>query len=299
MTQLAGKLSCSDDQTNSNGSMNSGNCCSEPIKLATFLDYLRTILLSTVFLGLAKKNNVDFTRKRKLTFVDSFGLLINLVRTSAQTALDRFFPLFGDHSTSVSQQAFSKARQKIRWQSCQYLMKETVKQIYQYGTKTRHGFIVLAVDGSKIQLPSDPNLKQIFGTLGSNESASTAQSSVIFDVLNGFIIDANCQPLCVDERTLAIEHLNQLNQIGNKNKFLVLFDRGYPSFELIKHCVSNDITFLMRVKSKFNCEIDNLTLGCHNFTLAKNNEESIRVIVIKFKLPKSGEIETLITNLFD
>jgi hypothetical protein len=300
MTQLAEKQTCSEEQTNSSGSMNSNNCSREPITLKTFVDYLRTILFSTQFLEQAKKNYSCFTRKRKLTLVTMFSLLINLVRTSSQTCLDRFFQLFGDSSTtSVSQQAFSKARQKIDWHSCQLLFRETVKRIYQHAIITWHGFNVLAIDGSKIQLPSDPKLKAIFGTVGRNDSAPTAQSSVLYDVLNGYIVDANCQPMSVDERTMAIEHLEQLKEISSNYKNLVLFDRGYPSFELIKKCVSMDITFVMRVKTKFNCEIDNLPLGCHNFILQKNHEESIKVRVIKFKLPKSKETETLITNLFD
>jgi hypothetical protein len=159
-----------------------------------------------------------------------FCLLINLVRTSSQTSLDRFFQILGDSSTVVSQQAFSKARQKIDWHSCQSLFRETVKPIYQHGIKTWHGFIVLAIDGSKIQLPSDPQLKFIFGTVGRNDSAATAQSSVLYDVLNGYIVDANCQPMSVDERTMAIEHLEQLDEIGSNYKKLVLFDRGYPFY---------------------------------------------------------------------
>jgi hypothetical protein len=279
--------------------MNDNNCGTDPIKLTTFVDCLRAILFSPLFWEQAKKKNSDFTRKRKLPLATLFCILINLVRTSSQTALDRFFQILGNTSTSVSQQAFSKARQKINWHSCKFLFRETVKPIYQHCVKTWHGFVVLAIDGSKIQLPSDPKLKDIFGTVGRNDSAVTAQSSVLYDVLNGYVLDANCQPISVDERTMAMEHLEQLEEICPNHKKLILFDRGYPSFDLIKECIFNDTTFVMRVKTKFNCEIDNLALGCNNFILEKNNEESIKVRVIKFKLPKSEETETLITNLFD
>jgi hypothetical protein len=299
MTQLAEKLSCSEEQTtNSNGSVNSDNVYKKPITLAEYVDYLRIILFSTLFLELARKKVTDFTRNRKLSFVGIFGLLINLIRTSTQTALDRFFDIIGD-TRYISQQAFSKARQKIRWQSCQYLMREMVKRIYQYRTKTWHGYRLLAIDGAKIQLPTDKLLKLAFGTLGKNGSAVTAQSSVLYDILTGIIIDAILQPSWVDERTLAMEHLKQLQEMRCDYKDLVLFDRGYPSFELIQFCEYNGITFIMRVKRKFNTDIDKLALGCHNFNLKNKNEKPIRVRVIKFKLPKSGETETLITNLFD
>jgi hypothetical protein len=302
MSQLAEKLSSSEDQTTSQESMNNNNgSINSPITLVSLVDYIRLILFSKGFLELAKKNDTDFTRKRKLVFVDIFSLLINLVKTSTQIALLRFFLIVAEDSgqISVSQQAFSKARQKIRWESCQHLMRETVKHIYKFKKKTWRGYHLLAIDGSKIQLPSDRKLKRIFGTLGKNDSAATAQSSVLFDVLNGYVLDAILQPLSVNERTMAIEHLKQMKEIGTNQKFLVIFDRGYPSFELIQHCILNSVTFIMRLKSKFNCEIDKMGLGCHNYKLTKNNEEPINVRVIKFKLPNSGETETLITNLFD
>jgi hypothetical protein len=53
----------------------------------------------------------------------------------------------------------------------------------------------------------------------------------------------------------------------------------------------------MRLRRKFNTSIDKMSLGCHNFILTQDTK-SIKVIIIKFKLPK-GEIETVITNLFD
>ena len=52
--------------------------------------------------------------------------------------------------------------------------------------------------------------------------------------------------------------------------------------------------FLFRLRSKFNVEIDKLSLGSHIIKMYDN----IDVRIIKFELP-SGEIETLMTNLFD
>ena len=52
--------------------------------------------------------------------------------------------------------------------------------------------------------------------------------------------------------------------------------------------------FLFRLRSKFNTEIDALPLGSHLITMY--GDLSLRIV--KFELP-SGEIETLLTNLFD
>lgn len=51
---------------------------------------------------------------------------------------------------------------------------------------------------------------------------------------------------------------------------------------------------LFRLRYKFNAEIDELPLGSHEITMY----DKIKVRIVKFVLP-SGEIETLLTNIFD
>ena len=78
-------------------------------------------------------------------------------------------------------------------------------------------------------------------------------------------------------------------------KELILFDRGYPSFELIKELLEAKIHFLMRVRSKFSIVIDKLSEGDHFIDL-EHGGEKIYVRVIKFQLD-GGEKETLITSI--
>ena len=82
----------------------------------------------------------------------------------------------------------------------------------------------------------------------------------------------------------------------NLNDALFIFDRGYASMQLMKAITSEEINayFLMRVRRKFNLQIDNAPQGSSIITLA--NELDVRII--KFILP-SGEEETLMTNLYD
>jgi hypothetical protein len=162
---------------------------------------------------------------------------------------------------------------------------------------TWRGFRILAIDGSKIQLPSDNKLKEVFGTSGGSDVAVTARGSTLFDVLNGLVLDVLLSPKKTDERSQAELHLEYLKGAFPDSKDLILFDRGYPSFQLFCYCQSRSIKFVMRVKSKFNTDIDKLPLGCHNFTLRRGVEE-IKLRIIKFKL-STNVTETLATNLFD
>jgi hypothetical protein len=92
-------------------------------------------------------------------------------------------------------------------------------------------------------------------------------------------------------------HIDHLANMPSFKKELIIFDRGYPSFELLRYCENKHIAYLMRLRSKFNLDIDQMSLGSHLYTLKQGNAK-IKLRVIKFTL-SSGEIETLITNLFD
>jgi hypothetical protein len=222
--------------------------------------------------------------------------MLKLVKNTTRVAIDRF-PMVLNVELNISQQAFSKARQKFNAEALRLLMDEVNEAVYQSGYRTWRGFRVLAIDGTKIQLPSDKKLKKVFGTSGGSDAAVTAQGSTIFDVLNRIVLDARLGPMTNSERTQAVPHLDYLNSAFPCSKDLVVFDRGYPSFELFQDCEARSIKYIMRVRSKFNSDIDKLELGCHNFTLCQKGKE-INLRIIKFRL-STGETETLATNLFD
>jgi len=223
--------------------------------------------------------------------------MLNMVRQSTQTALDKFFELLGKDDIHMSQQSFSEARQKLRWEACRELMDASVRDVYSAGFSTWHGYRTWAVDGSKMQLPSDPALLEVFGAAGRGKSAATAQASCLYDVLNGIIADARLEPMATDERTIAVKHLCHLRSLETFGKELVILDRGYPSAELIELFQELDVRFLMRVRKKFVLDMDAMPLGDHRYTMAVKRKQ-LPIRVVKFLLP-GGETETLITDLTD
>jgi hypothetical protein len=158
---------------------------------------------------------------------------------------------------------------------------------------------VHATDGSKLSLPDDKPLRDYFGTSGAGNKSPTAQGSLLYDILNDHVVDARIEPMATDERTLAWMHIKQLEGLESFEEWreLILFDRGYPSYELIKGLMEKKIHYVMRVREKFSREIDGLPCGDRLIELT-HGEERMPVRVIKFRL-KSGEIETLITDIRD
>jgi hypothetical protein len=271
----------------------------DKVHLAFATESVHTIVTSEDYKEEARKDPSFFTRVRKITVPILIGLMLRQIKNSTQISLDQFFFLMGlSHIAVPTQQSFSEARYKLKWEAVRYISDALVNVIYDHGIITWEGFRISAIDGSKIQLPAGCDFDIIFGTAGRGDSSPTAQASMLYDVLNGHIIDARIGPMSKGERKFAIEHAEHLRNHASFSKELILFDRGYASFDLIEDLESKSISYLMRLKSKFNVDIDEMGLGIHSYTLTKDGHTPIKVRIVKFKL-KTGEIETLLTNLFD
>jgi len=255
-------------------------------------------IFGSEFKGFARKKPEDFTRTRGMSFEELMLHILTALKCSTVASLRRFFLNIGATlRVCVAQQSYSEARYKIRVDAFVDLFKTSATTMLENTAKTWHGYRVLAIDGSKIALPSDKKLLAYFGGLGKDKTAPTAQGSILYDVLNDIIVDAFLHPMKSGERALAIKHLKKYVKIAPGKKNLIIFDRGYPSFELIEFLESMGFTYVMRVRSKFNNDIDSQTKP-DGFVWLKQGGNRIRVRVVKFMLD-SGEDEVLVTNLTD
>lgn len=244
----------------------------------------------------ARKNATAFTRTRKMPFEELMFFMLQSPRCSTQSALRRFFTDLGKPIT-MKQQSLSEARAKLTVWAFQELYKLTVSTMTENCVKKWHNYRVYAIDGSKIALPSDKELLEYYGALGKNNTAPTAQGSVMYDVLNDIVADALIEPMTTDERTLAKRHIEACKDLVPDDKKLIIFDRNYPSFEFIEELENKGLFYVMRVRSKFNLDIDAQT-NTSGYVWLKKGGKRLHVRVIKFLL-ESGEMETLITNIKD
>ena len=252
-------------------------------------------------------------------------LIINLIRKSLQLEISFFMDKNG--GIDVSKQAFSQARRKLKPLVFKLLNKEFLSEFYTDNEiKTFQGFRVLAIDGTTIQLPSSKELINHYGTCRnqSEKKFPISRSSTLFDVLNNTTIHASIAPYSTSEKTLAIEHVENIietNATFNKKRIkdLILFDRGYPSMQMILLLNKKKIDFLMRCSSNFikdindavkNGKIDQIVeikLSSLRAEIKKklnqnmanfDDKKKIKVRVLLFKL-KSGEQEILLTSLLE
>jgi hypothetical protein len=254
------------------------------------------IINSLFFKNMAKKKPEYFTRNRKMPFEDLMFFMLFHLKCSIPSALRRFFEYIGTKIT-MTQHSLSEAREKVDVSAFKYIFIDAVKAMVEHRKETWNGYRVFAVDGTKIALPNDGKLLKHFGGTGKSADSPTAQASALYDVLNDTLIDVTMEPLTVGERELAEGHIDALKSINTGDKNLLIYDRGYPSFDLLKRHESEALYFLMRVKSKFNTDID-AQQKADGYVWLEKNDERIRVRVIKILLD-GGEMETLITNITD
>ena len=253
-----------------------------------------SIMRAASTLNESRFNPQYFTRKRKMPFHDLLKFLLSMHKTSTQCALNSFLERKG---ITMSQQALSKARSKF--DHTPFLKLFTGIRDAFYGKayletlRKYHGKFLVAIDGSETPLPNLPTLLENFGGTGAKASSPTARMSIAYDILNDYIMDAALSPLTISERTHAKNHIEKVGQIIDLKNSIFIMDRGYASQELIE-LLSEKACYLFRLRSKFSTEIDALPLGSHNITMYDN----VKVRIVKFVLP-SGEVETLMTNLFD
>jgi hypothetical protein len=249
-----------------------------------------------------KQGIENFTRNRKMPFDKLVLCILGMVNESSQNALDRFFASMSEEDhTIIRQQSFSEARQNLKWEAFKEIFDVLAPKPYEKGPGTYqqwNGRLLLAVDGSKIHLPSDAKLREAFGEQNGHPMA---QASILYDLLNKNVVAAELATVKAgdDERTLLLKHLDQLLGM-NLGKAVILADRGYPSFRLIKTLRKKQLEFVFRGAKGFNQEIDALPYGDHTIKMRRPKWKKgvLEVRVVKFQL-SSGEDEVLITNLMD
>lgn len=254
------------------------------------------IVESEQFLKHCRTDERHFTRNRKLGLKHCVLLILSRLTLSIQHELHRYFDRIKPTGESVTQQAFSKARQCIKPEAFKTLYEITVKTALEPDVLKRyHGYRVLGVDGTDITMPTCQALRAAYPRMG-NEAVGRprARASILCDLMDGYVLDAQLAPRSQGERVLAKRHLDALaDQLTSQD--ILLFDRGYPSNEMVALLSQGKAKYLMRVPKSFHTEIDNRTSDDFIIQIEHDSKDyPARVVAVT--LP-SGEAETLLTNL--
>jgi len=221
---------------------------------------------------------------------------------------------------AVHHSALSKARKKVHWQVFQDMLNDAVKLAYECWPHDPrfdwHGMPVCAIDGSKYDLPATAAIRSEFDPKSGLQYPGKGHYpqclvSTLYDVFRRLPI----------ARTVVPANSSERDEVKSLLKFLpsgrvMLFDRGYPSYELIRYLIEEYAGYFV-----FRCPAHATFPAVHAFiesgkeedqsciapgskylrTLPKEDRDHVKPItlrVIKMVSP-DGTVSVLLTNLLD
>jgi len=278
---------------------------------------LRCFLLVEILPDHNKQNPGDFTRNRKLPFTFLVTLMLKALRKKIALEIHYFYDrlvelTLKEESINLTASAFCQSRQKLRPEFFRDGLHHLCREFYtenELNVKLWQGKRLLAIDGSIIELPHTAELEQQYGTYANQHKTLRVQAriSLLYDVLNDLVLDGQLGRYKDGERVLAESHLAVLSP-GD----LVIYDRGYPSFDFIFQHHQGGIDFVMRAKVTWNnavcdfvrsgvsSQLVDLTIGKNECVKHKpyDHHTPITVRMVRVEL-STGEIEILISSLLD
>ncbi|MEQ1549505.1 MAG: hypothetical protein ABL918_12800, partial [Chakrabartia sp.] len=142
---------------------------------------------------------------------------------------------------AVHRSAVTKARSRLPWFLFANLLSDSVKLAYTLWPDapeyTWHGMTAIAFDGSKYHLPATPELRNAFDpnsglAFPGKGHYPQCLVSTAFDVFRRIPLARVISPLAQGNEREDVKAL--LPQLPER-PLVLLFDRGYPSYDLIRH----------------------------------------------------------------
>jgi hypothetical protein len=230
-------------------------------------------------------------------------LLMHPLSKSIQRELDDFFQRLNKSDfqiRTVTKGALTQARAKLNPDAFRELDKIIRESFYKeeshYSWDKYH---IRVVDGSTIVLPQHESIVKEFGThnFGPNADSprSLARISLLYDPLNGITIDGQIGGYSTSEKALCHAHLEHV-----KAGDLLIFDRFYAGFDLMRKLYDLKADFLFRMKEgwwKKVREFENQGLDDQQVEF-ETKEGKLKARLIKIKLSDTEE-QIFCTSIMD
>ena len=197
----------------------------------------------------------NFTRNRKLSFESVLSVLLTLNGSSSAAGLMEYFK-FSSHLSSTS--AFVQQRSKLKPEAMEHLFHAYTHTAS--ALKTFNGYRLLAVDGSDLQIPSNPrDIDSYYPEVNGKKHYNLLHLNALFDLENGIYLDALVQKSRRANENLALHTMVQRSTLSD---VIVLADRGYESYNNIAHIQEKGWKFLIRIKDGEYGIASGLSLPC-------------------------------------
>ncbi len=273
------------------------------------------------------RNNMEtklFSRDRKITFSDLLLLTLNKQGRNVSFEIrDYEINKKGEQKVNYSDEAYLKQRRQLNPEVFKELNRGYLKDFYNEKkyVKKYKGYVVWAIDGSKIEVTNTEQNRKELGSVtgGSAKKGRIARAllSGAYDVYNKFYGDVQVCHIKTYEGKIAYKNIEECVKINKNGKNLFVLDRNYAALDLFDNIEKKESKFVIRLtvndyvrerkEMKSDDEIVEIKYDRHRMHHYKKknpelyeklkNIKSIKLRIVNVKL-ETGEIETLITNIF-
>ena len=251
-----------------------------------------------------KKSETDFSRNCKLPFGKLVVLILSLSASGKSKGVDikagEFFKNtrrsdLWIEAGGIHRSALTKAREKVTSEVFEDIFHDSVNLAYDLYPKNPdydwNGMSVFGIDGCKVDLPATKEIRKEFDPDSGLENQGRGHYpqclvSTAYDVFRQIPIARTI--VGIPESSERDEVKQLLSHIPPGN--ILLFDRGYPSYALIKYLIDHYVgNFLFR------CPALNTFSAVQNFIKSRKRQATISIDPTNnfIKTASSSELESL------
>lgn len=266
---------------------------------------IKSLVNSEAFKEKFRVSNTDFVRNRKISVSTIVFFILSSIKSGLVFDLEHFLQYSKTEKFSTA--AMTKSRKKLSYLAMEEILSVSVEEIPV--EKTWKNYQLLALDGMVGELPKT---KELMKKYHNTKTAAYPQFHAIalYDVLNHHFISSTFDPAPTNERKAA---LSLLQKQKSNLPCIYLFDRGFPSLEMIYFLLKEKKSFVFRVSKSFlkevnsfftSSQMEEIVSVCYTKKRAKDAKiKNITEFPMLFELRcvkitlDTGETEVLITNL--
>lgn len=190
----------------------------------------------------AKNPGKDFTRKRKLPFQKTISTILSLTGKSLSNELLDIFEL---NLSMPTVSAFIQQRNKIDYRAFEALFHSFTHAVNEQ--KLFKGYRLLAVDGTKLHTPTNPDEINSFyeGTNG-QKPYNLIHLNALYDLNRRIYVDA-----IIQDGRKGNEYKAFVDMVDRDNSHIptiYIADRGFEAYNNMAHVIEKGQNFLIRIK---------------------------------------------------
>ena len=184
----------------------------------------------------------DFTRKRKLDMETLLCVLLTMENKPLSCELLHYF---GVRPDVVSASAFVQQRAKLLPEALEYIFRRFSSMFH--GDRLYRGYRLLAMDGSDVQIPTDPTDAETFfpGSRG-QKSFNITKIATLYDLLNHTYADALVKGKAVANENKLLVEMVKRSEI--EEPVILTADRNFECWDTLAQLQSKGWNYVIRVK---------------------------------------------------